>query len=220
MRFSPTCSMTQKFYLKSVKWTWSGARTAPYLQNISTSEQGTFKNKRWNLEFDYGQLQMNLILLTQLKNTRLTWTKFSSQRHLVCNPLISTFHIDFIKTKRFKWHSHISIFVYMEIFICRRTSAHECTAEMHNKSQVFSSFRNRKEWCIKAIIKTYLSRAACMLRVYVLCFTCLHQASLSAKIQILGVDTIQVLPNFVTKLWPTLGKWGSKKKMWSRNTFL
>lgn len=52
----------------------------------------------------------------------------------------------------------------------------------------------------------YLSKAACMLRVHVLCFTCLHQANLTAKIQILGVDTIQMLPNFVTKLWLTLGE--------------
>lgn len=31
----------------------------------------------------------------------------------------------------------------------------------------------------------------------VLCFTCLHKTNLPAKIRILGVDTIQVLPNFV-----------------------
>lgn len=133
MRFCPTCSMTQKFYLKSVKWTWSGARTALYLQTISTSERDPFCNKRWKLEFDYGQLQMKLILLTQLENIRLTKLNLVHKNAWFCNPLVLTFHIDFIKTKRFKWHSHTSIFVYMEIFICKRTSAHECTDEMQNK---------------------------------------------------------------------------------------
>lgn len=101
-----------------------------------------------------------------------------------------------------------------------RMQKNKCTwvyswnAKQH-RFQAFSSFKNCKERCITVLIKTHSFQRQHACSESVLCFTCLHQANLTAKIRILGADTIQVLPNFVTKLWPTLGRWGSNKKMWS-----
>lgn len=99
----------------------------------------------------------------------------------------------------------------------------ECTAEIHNNIdfEPFPPSETAKDGVLKLELKHAALKGSMYTQsLYVLCFTCLHKTNLTAKIGILGVDTIQVLPNFVIKLWPTLGKWVRKKKMWSRRTFL